>query len=287
VTIDPAHPDSGCVKCRGSGKIFEREREFAVAQVCSCLGTCPACGGSGRTVVQIRGIEGLAPCGCQNLIRRVGLFNQAHIPARHAFSTLDNFDVSRSGGPAEAHRMSGHWSQSYVPGVENRGLVLHGRVGRGKTHLMVGVLHRLVFTHAVPVRFVEFSHLLVALKAGFSTRQSSAALLDPLLDVEVLAIDELGKGRCTDWELAVVDELISRRYNAMATVIATTNYAPELKKRRRPGDAAMLGPANLSVASGDQFSLGERIGERVLSRLMEMAELQEVRGVDYRERRGR
>jgi DNA replication protein DnaC len=135
------------------------------------------------------------------------------------------------------------------------------------------------------VRFVEFSHLILALKAGFSTKTSTTAILDPLLDVEVLAIDELGKGRCTDWELAVVDELISRRYNAMATILATTNYPPKLGHRRPPN--AMQGPANLSVSSGSQYTLAERIGDRVFSRLMEMAELQEVHGHDYRENRHR
>jgi len=282
-----ARPDPGCVRCRGAGAVIGREREHAIAQVCDCMGVCPACRGTGRAVVILQGVEGLAPCGCRELNRRVGLFNQARVPARHAHSRLDNFDVSRSPGAAEAHRISNHWCQSYAPGIENRGLVLHGGVGRGKTHLLVAMLHRMVFQHGIAVRFVEFSHLILALKAGFATKTSTAALLDPLLDVEVLAIDELGKGRCTDWELAVVDELISRRYNAMATILATTNYPPKLPSRRRPVDAAMMGPANLSVASGSQYTLAERIGERVFSRLMEMAELQEIRGSDYRETRGR
>ena len=281
-----ARPDPGCIKCRGAGAVIGREREHAVASLCDCAGACPACRGTGRAVVLIDGVEGLAPCGCRELHRRVELFNQARIPARHAQSRLDNFDVSRSPGAAEAHRVSNQWCVSYQPQVENRGLVLHGGVGRGKTHLLVAMLHRMIFQHGIAVRFVEFSHLIVALKAGFATKTSTAAILDPLLDVEILAIDELGKGRCTDWELAVVDELISRRYNAMATILATTNYAPQIG-RRRPVDAAMMGPANLSVASGSQFTLAERIGDRVFSRLMEMAELQEVRGHDYRETRGR
>lgn len=287
MSVTPARPDSGCIKCRGFGALVTREREHAVAALCTCLGICPACRGTGRAVVVVKGVEGLAACECRELHRRIGLFNQARIPARHAFSTLDNFHVGQSPAAAEAHRAAAQWSQSYSSGIENRGLVLHGRAGRGKTHLLVGMLHRLVFTHGVAVRFVEFSHLILALKAGFATHTSSAAILDPLLDAEVLAIDELGKGRCTDWELAVVDELISRRYNAMATVVATTNYPPRLQNKRRASDGGMLGPANLSVASGDQYALSERIGERVFSRLLEMADLQEVLGLDYRETRGR
>ncbi len=286
MSVAYARPDPGCIKCRGAGALIDREREFAVATACDCLGVCEACRGTGRAVVVRDNVEGLAPCGCRELHRRVTLFNQARIPARHSQSRLDTFNISLP-GTAEAHQLANQWCQSYRPGVENRGLVFHGDVGRGKTHLLVGMLHRLVFQHGVPVRFVEFSHLILALKAGFATRTSTAAILDPLLDVEVLAIDELGKGRCTDWELAVVDELVSRRYNAMATVLGTTNYPPKLQGRRRPVDAAMMGPANLSVASGSQFTLAERIGERVFSRLLEMAELQQIRGADYRERRGR
>jgi len=235
------------------------------------------------------GVEGVAPCGCRELHRRIELFNQARIPARHSFSTLDSFDPGRSPGSSKAHQVSAQWVKSYQPRSENRGLVLYGGVGRGKTHLLVGMLHRLVFQHGVPVRFVEFSHLIVALKAGFETRRSVAATMDPLLDVEVLAIDELGKGRCTDWELAVVDELISRRYNAMATVLATTNYPPRLRGdgRRHAGNPALHGPANLSVAAGAQYTLAERIGDRVFSRLMEMSDLLRVAGQDWREHRGR
>ena len=93
--------------------------------------------------------------------------------------------------------------------------MLHGPVGRGKTHLMVGLLRELVFRHGVEVRFIEFSRLLSILREGYSSGRSDAGVLSELAAVPVLAIDELGKGRLTDWELAIIDEVISRRYNAM------------------------------------------------------------------------
>ena len=48
----------------------------------------------------------------------------------------------------------------------------------------------------------------------------------------MLAIDELGKGRMTDWELTIIDEVISRRYNAQA-VPGNHKHAPECPQAMR------------------------------------------------------
>ena len=58
-------------------------------------------------------------------------------------------------------------------------------------------------------------------------------VLRPLLHVPVLAIDELGKERGTDWERSMLDELISRRFNSGLATLFATNYF--LEERSRPG----------------------------------------------------
>jgi len=213
----------------------------------------------------------MARCRCQKVPDRIALFNKAKIPARHGKASFESFDKDLPDampGFLAAYR----WVKAFQPGQPNRGLVLHGAVGRGKTHLLAAMLRELVFQHGVQVRFVEFTHLLAALKQGFEHGQGQGSTLDPLADVEVLAIDELGKGRNTEWELAVVDELISRRYNGMKTVVATTNYAPGVETGAQ---------ANLSL-EGVQQSLGDRVGDRTFSRLMEMVDFQWVQGEDFR-----
>lgn len=235
------------------------------------LPVCTLCDGRGERLVEIDGVPRIARCRCQKVPDRLTLFNKARIPARHAQASFESFDKDLPDtmpGFVAAYK----WVSSFKRGLPQRGLVLHGSVGRGKTHLLVSMLRELVFQHGVQVRFVEFTHLLAALKQGFEHGQGQANTLDPLADVEVLAIDELGKGRNTEWELAVVDELISRRYNGMKTLLATTNYGP--------GVASGV-EANLAV-SGVQQSLGDRVGDRVFSRLMEMADFQVVSGDDYR-----
>ena len=103
--------------------------------------------------------------------------------------------------------------------------MLTGEVGRGKTHLLIGICKTLIFEYGIPTRFVEFSRLLSLLKESYSKGLSDSKIITELVNIDVLAIDELGKGRLTEWEMTIIDEIISRRYNAMKTLIGTSNYA--------------------------------------------------------------
>ena len=170
--------------------------------------------------------------------------------------------------------------ENYQAGHENRGLVLHGAVGRGKTHLLVALVRDLIFRYGITARFIEFSHLVGDLKAGFDVGRGTHSLLDPLVRVDVLAVDELGKGRNTEFEGTVVDELVSRRYNSAGTILATTNY--------RPGQATGHGVGNLAQPKKTEPMLTDRVGDRVYSRLREMCDFVECKGDDWREtHRGR
>jgi DNA replication protein DnaC len=276
------HPGAnpGCRFCGGEGFVVGRAGERAVAEACSCVGVCPVCRGSGLVALSDAFRAPRRRCACQAVEQRMRAFDAVGIPARHAESTRASFV------PADKHQTAvlgavSRWLGTYAPGNE-RGLVLVGEVGRGKTHLLVAMLRELVLEHAVTARFVEFSHLLADLKAGFDAGRGAAALLDPLVAVEVLAVDELGKGRNTEFEATVIDELVSRRYNAMRPLLATTNFLPRAAIGRSAANAA---EGQLGMAPPP--SLVDRVGERVYSRLRETCDFVEVKGEDHRERRGR
>lgn len=255
--------------------------ELAVASLSPEVPPCTRCGGTGR-VVAIKGdVRAVGRCRCQLEPDRIGLFNRAGLPARHALSTLESFSLGQEGA-AKAMAAVAAWMDRLKRAMAAKetlpGLVLHGAVGRGKTHLLVGIVRWLILEHGLEVRFVEFSRLLAQLREGFDKGQSDRTMLNDLVTVPILAIDELGKGRLTDWELSVVDELISRRYDAMGCTLGTTNYPPAVPSGR--------GAANLAEGARMQQTLGDRVGERVFSRLREMSELVEVTGLDYRTPRG-
>ncbi len=271
------HPgaDPRCPICLGLGIDVVRDQGWSVARTCSCVGRCPVCKDAGWIA---EGDSFRAPrrrCDCRRVEARKRLFDELRLPGRYANATLASFEAGKQTIPAFVSANA--YVQSYRPREDNRGLIFHGQVGRGKTHLMIGVLRELVLRFGISARFIEFSHLLGDLKASFDRRKGGAAdLLEPLSRVEVLAVDELGKGRNTEFEGTILDELVSRRYNAAGTVLATTNYEPGSST----GHAV---PGSLASAVSDLPALVDRVGDRVYSRLRETCTFVNVKGEDYRE----
>ena len=242
----------------------------------SCVEGCPVCRGTGFIPTSSAFRAPVRPCACRQVDARARLFHAARIPSRYANATLASFDQRRGAMPAFA--VINAWLKAWNPGAESRGLILHGKVGRGKTHLLVALLRELVLRHGASVRFIEFSHLLADLKLSFE-RGGTSELLDPLSRVQVLAIDELGKGRNTEFEGTVLDELISRRYNAGATILATTNF--------EPGPPIGIAAPNLADDDPQRAMprLSDRVSDRVYSRLREMTDFVPVLGDDWRDQR--
>jgi DNA replication protein DnaC len=272
------HPgaDPDCPICHQLGLEIVRGQPYAQATQCRCVKTCPICRGVGWVAM---GDGFRAPrrrCTCKLIERRGLQFDQLRIPARYANATLASFAPPPRGTGA-AFIAANRYVKNYQPKDPNRGMIFHGAVGRGKTHLMIGVLRELVLQYGVSARFIEFSHLLGDLKASFDRRSGAADILEPLARVEVLAIDELGKGRNTEFEGTVLDELVSRRYNGLGTVLATTNY--------EPGAATGISAANLARRKqvDEAPALPDRVGDRVYSRLRELCDFVPVQGQDYRE----
>jgi DNA replication protein DnaC len=75
-----------------------------------------------------------------------------------------------------------------------------------------------------------------------------------------------------------VAQILNTRYNERRTTIITTNYAnlPPLGA----GDGGALAAARAAVR---EESLGDRIGERMRSRLQEMCVVVEMLGRDFRQ----
>jgi len=236
---------------------------------------CKACKGTGFVPVSDSFRAPMRRCECQQLVRSVNMFNEACVPARHAQSTRLTFERTTK-DLMKAFTVVSRFISNYRVGEENRGLILCGAVGRGKTHLMTAMVRELIFQHRVTAKFVEFSHLLADLKSGFDRGVGASNLLDPLVRVDILAIDELGKGRNTEFEGTVLDELVSRRYNAAAPIIGTTNFLPGAPTGRAQPNLASAGDGR-SVPT-----LSDRVGPRVYSRLSEMCDFVELKGDDYR-----
>lgn len=265
---DPA--DSACQECGGSGCVVEQILgATARARRCACQASCPRCGETGYTLVPQGGSVVAQVCSCRHLDERIGLFNQVGIPAAVARASFDTFK-SWSPDHARARAVAEDFARKFRRDAPTKGYLLYGRPGAGKTHLLVASLRWLALEKGVAGRYVEFMLLLSEIKAGFDANRSHMEILRPLLSVPVLAIDELGKERGTEWERSMLDELISRRFNSgLATLFATNYFLEPRAPAEEPGRVVRTRSQEFQ-RDAESMTLAQRVGDRIYSRLNEM-----------------
>jgi DNA replication protein DnaC len=242
---------------------------------------CPVCSGSGlRVVVTGSGDRYAEECACRAAERMVLRLRRANIPRRYEHCTLQSYEsVFRGCDPSllPAHFGASKFVEDFPKRTEGRGLLFVGTVGLGKTHLAVAILRAIITEKQVRGLFCDYRDLLKQIQNSYNPQVATTEmeLLRPVFNAEVLVLDELGATKPTEWVWDTVAHILNTRYNDKRTTIITTNY-PDL-----PPGSAQQGRAVR------EESLGDRIGERMRSRLAEMCVTVNLRGDDFRRTIGR
>ena len=278
-----------CGRCRDKKYVFVNQKGKVQAEACSCA-ECKLCEGRRRIFEETpEGISKIRDCQCSELFKRMALFNQAAVPGKFVHEDFGSYSVDppQHRTQKNARLISEKFIKDYVDKKagfhrENysQGLIYMGAPGLGKTHLVISVIKELVMQHGVECKFVDFFELLRDIRHGYGEDISEKDFIDPYVGVQVLVIDELAKGRNTDWELTILDHFISTRYNDDDKVtLVTTNFSDKLENPVAP--ASRNDKQGLSNAYS-RFTLEEKVGARIHSRLMEMCKKVNLEGKDYR-----
>lgn len=222
-------------------------------------------------------------CECRLEKRVKRLLQAARIPARYEHCTLAEFSTEfkcADRSLAVARLAAGRFVEEYP--LIKTGLLLIGPIGTGKTHLAVGIIQELVRSKGVPCRFCDYRELLKEIQNSYNPTVQTTELevLRPVFEAEVLVLDELGAVKPSEWVWDTVSHILNSRYNEKKTTIVTTNY-PNLP----PGELGVRdGRPDLARLAARGETLGDRITERMRSRLHEMCRVVELDGVDFRQR---
>lgn len=236
---------------------------------------CLQCNDTGWIIEETDSIEYVKRCDCFQAKRKKRLLKDARIPYRYRHCSLENFEVNikenevvkpKWGTNQVSLGMAKDLAEDFVkkyPKVE-KGLFFMGLCGVGKTHLAVAIIRELITKKGIPCVFYDFRDLLTEIKSTYSSNSpiNESTILRPVLEKEILVLDELGAQKVTEWMRDTLTYIINQRYNQELNTIITSNW--------------------LDMAEDEEDTLVGRIGYRLRSRLYEMCQVWEIVGKDYR-----
>lgn len=109
---------------------------------------------------------------------------------------------------------------------------VYGPVGCGKTHLLCALLRET--SYGTSSRFLTSEELLSMIKDSYNQpftprwvaedgEARADNLVTQLCDLDILAIDDLGLERITDWSMSMMRLIINTRYNDMRRTYISSN----------------------------------------------------------------
>lgn len=179
---------------------------------------------------------------------------QSGVGRRFQNRTFETFRITP--GTEAAYQACQSFCRRYQP--HRRGLRIHGRYGCGKTHLAAAIVNTMT-SKGVPAMFVVTPDLLQSIRRGYDNPDSARtaqAIVDNARTIDILVLDDLGSEKPSDWVREQLFVLINARYEAELPTIITSNYSTA--------------------------DLVDRLGQRIVSRLIEMTTAITMTAPDYR-----
>jgi DNA replication protein DnaC len=240
---------------------------------------CENCGGTGFVYVERNGVTFAQPCACRARAPVTGedaFLKLTRIPPRYQHCSFANVEAFTAPLASALEKCLLYCSGYPHSGVTDQGLglLMSGDNGVGKTHLAVAVLRELMQNSGARGQFWDFHALLREIRNSYNpeTRTTELQVLEPVVEADILLLDDLGAWRMTDWMVDTLFYILNSRYMAKRPTLITTNFqdvSAEEAARKDPNERKEF--------------LVERVGQRVRSRIMEMCLVIRMNGQDYRQ----
>jgi DNA replication protein DnaC len=207
---------------------------------------CPfgLCDGSGFIVDEASNTATDCRCRRARIAKAKASRLEARIPRRYVGLSFEQLEGDMLSAFPEQIRVVRRFTAQISENLDQgNGIWIMGDVGTGKTALAM-LVSKAALQASRTVAIYSLPRLLNLIRESIEGEDGVVGFLDRLCSVDLLHLDDVGAENRTDWALEQLYSIVNTRYEDGRSIVMTTNLDPH--------------------------ELAEQIGQRTVSRLVEM-----------------
>jgi len=153
------------------------------------------------------------------------IYKQNYVERKFQNLNFENFNINSENEIAV--KVSKDYIDKCITKIENKGLIITGESGVGKTHLVASIANKLIENDKI-VLMGRLTTLLDMIKETFrDNTKSENELIEIYSNVDMMIIDDLGTEKISQWALEKLYTIIQNRNENGLPIIITTRFDKE------------------------------------------------------------
>lgn len=150
------------------------------------------------------------------------IYKQNYVGRKFQEKNFENFNINS--GNEIAVEVAKDYTNKSIAEMQNKGLIITGKSGLGKTHLAASIANKLIENDKI-VLMGRLTMLLDMIKETFrDNTKSENELIELYSNVDMIIIDDLGTEKISQWALEKLYTIIENRNENRLPIIITTRF---------------------------------------------------------------